>query len=437
MVMLAAILLGSFVFSHWRIGDAPAIIPIVGTLVTCADFLTAYLMFSQYISNRYLPLGILGAAYVSSGILAVAGVALFPGIVAHPMRDEFDLTMWLRVAQAVIFALVTLGYLWAEKRFPARGSEYGERPSYLVPIIVGTALATLVVVAILVLRLESLPRLAFGSFAIAGLRSGVWEPVVALLVVTLGATLIVTRAQSVTQLWLMVALLALCCSAISQLFAHSRVGIVWYVSLADTVVTATAILTTFLGEIHSMYDRLTKMATIDGLTGVGNRRMFEDRMESAYRHAIRHESALAIIMIDVDFFKRYNDCYGHLAGDDCLRSVASAARLSLTRSLDTIVRYGGEEFAIILPETSARGAEVVAERVRHRVAWLELEHRGSPVAPIVTVSVGVTSLEPGAGETTAELIARADAALYRAKADGRNRVVVVERPGIPQVVALA
>jgi len=437
MIGLTVAMLVAFPFAHMRVGDAPAVTPIVASISICAYLLTAYLMFSQYVSSRFIPLAVLGGAYLFSGIVLVPELIAFPGIIKpHGLGGGLQATMWLRAIRSAAFPFLTLLYLAAEKRFPAR-SEPQDRPAVLLPIVLTVVAAATAIAVFVYLRSSAFPVLAFGTTQLAGFRTGVWEAVVTLGFASLGLVLILTRGQSVTQLWLMVALTASCFSAVMAVLAGTRLSVGWYLSLVDGLVMASAILMIFLGEIHSMYDRLTRMATIDGLTGVGNRRLFEDRFDSAYRHAVRHSMPLALIMIDVDFFKRYNDCYGHLAGDDCLRAVASGARLSLTRSLDTIVRYGGEEFAVILPETTARGAEVVAERIRHRVAWLELPHSGSPVAPIVTVSVGVTSLAPRSGETIAEVIARADAALYRAKALGRNRVMVVERPEIPEVAQLA
>ncbi|MBI3149336.1 MAG: diguanylate cyclase [Betaproteobacteria bacterium] len=170
-------------------------------------------------------------------------------------------------------------------------------------------------------------------------------------------------------------------------------------------------------------DELQRLATRDGLTGVANRRSFDTALNTECRRVSREARALSLLMIDVDFFKRYNDTYGHLAGDECLRQVAEAMAQVTQRASDTLARYGGEEFAILLPATEPAGAVIVAERIRAAVEGLALPHARSDVGPHVTVSIGVASIDPASAAPPTELIGAADAALYAAKMQGRNRVV--------------
>jgi two-component system, chemotaxis family, response regulator WspR len=165
---------------------------------------------------------------------------------------------------------------------------------------------------------------------------------------------------------------------------------------------------------------LSRLSTTDGLTNLANRRRFDEVIESEFRRARRDGTSLALIMTDVDFFKKYNDAYGHQSGDDCLRRVASVLALGTRRPGDLAARYGGEEFVIVLPQTTMEGALIVAEGVRKGVAGLNLLHSGSSVAPHVTLSLGVAVSHPSE-ETPDALIERADAALYEAKRHGRNR----------------
>lgn len=171
-------------------------------------------------------------------------------------------------------------------------------------------------------------------------------------------------------------------------------------------------------------DLLREMAFIDGLTGVHNRRHFDDRLAAEAQRARRSGGSLALLMADVDFFKRYNDCYGHLAGDDCLRRVASALKSCLRRPSDVLSRYGGEEFACILPDTDLAGALLVANHMEQAVRAFQLPHAHSDVGPLVTLSLGVAVVVvPLDGECeAAQLIGLADEQLYRAKAEGRARV---------------
>ena len=161
----------------------------------------------------------------------------------------------------------------------------------------------------------------------------------------------------------------------------------------------------------------------DGLLQVANRAYFNDRLEHSCASAFRREQPLGLLMIDVDDFKRYNDHFGHQAGDACLQAIARAVQHAMQRSTDLVARYGGEELAVILPEVDAAGAGAVAARVVAAVAALKLAHPASLVGPFVSVSVGAAGRVPAGKDACAELVAEADAALYQAKAAGRNRWV--------------
>ncbi|UVW29743.1 sensor domain-containing diguanylate cyclase [Massilia sp. H6] len=176
-------------------------------------------------------------------------------------------------------------------------------------------------------------------------------------------------------------------------------------------------------HLQERNQELTVLATRDGLTGIANRRHFEETLRLELRRAARTGAPVSLLLIDIDFFKKYNDRYGHVAGDASLRQVASALRDGLGRPSDQVARYGGEEFAVVLPGTGAVGARYVAERLRLAVLELGIEHPDNP-AGIVTISAGAASFHAGPGEAGDPdlFVTRADALLYRAKADGRNRV---------------
>ncbi|MEO5689303.1 MAG: diguanylate cyclase [Burkholderiaceae bacterium] len=169
---------------------------------------------------------------------------------------------------------------------------------------------------------------------------------------------------------------------------------------------------------------LARLASHDWLTGLVNRRGFDERLLAEWKRAGRDRCHLALLMIDVDFFKAFNDALGHVAGDDCLRIIALALRQSVTRPTDVVARFGGEEFAVILPATDLQGAKNVAERIRRAVeasVFAEASDARS-ISVTVTVSVGVAAQIPDRGAMADELVSRADRALYRAKHAGRNRV---------------
>ena len=177
---------------------------------------------------------------------------------------------------------------------------------------------------------------------------------------------------------------------------------------------------------------LNELAERDGLTGLYNRRSFDGHIERLWRQSRREGVPLAIIFVDIDFFKLYNDLYGHQAGDDCLKRVADSILRNAKRPFDFCARFGGEEFVLVLYGPPKEAAHSIPEQIRRDVAALSIAHTGSEVANNVTVSVGVAIAQPGVGRSLAGAIQAADEALYQAKAEGRNRVIMkdVDTTGI-------
>jgi len=179
-------------------------------------------------------------------------------------------------------------------------------------------------------------------------------------------------------------------------------------------------------QLKQRTDMLEQLAFLDGLTGIPNRRKFELHLEEEWRRAMRNNTYLSLLMVDVDQFKQFNDHYGHGAGDDCLRHIGRAIAMMGNRPGDLGARYGGEEFVVILQDTDSTGAIFVAERLRSSIAALNIPHAYSSAAPVVTVSIGVATLSPDHQETSqCQLQSLADQALYAAKKAGRNRIWTV------------
>lgn len=174
--------------------------------------------------------------------------------------------------------------------------------------------------------------------------------------------------------------------------------------------------------LRAQTEKMSLMAMYDSLTGLGNRRAFDDWLASEIRVVERSMTSLALMFIDIDHFKLFNDAYGHPAGDVCLRQVADSIRGICMRPRDRVARYGGEELVVILPDTDAQGAQTVAEQVLQAVQDLAIPHATSPVAPHLTLSIGIAVMDPKAPGSAKELLAQADAAVYRAKNAGRNQV---------------
>ncbi len=201
-------------------------------------------------------------------------------------------------------------------------------------------------------------------------------------------------------------------------FIAVKLGDGFAITLRD--ITARKITELKLSKANQELDRL---ANVDGLTKVGNRRAFDNLLSQKWKIGLTKQKPLSLLLIDVDYFKYYNDFYGHLQGDDCLIKIAQAISKSVSRTEYLVARYGGEEFGIILPNTNIDGAVKLAELIRHNIQQLKIAHAKSKVSDYVTISLGVVSVIPTPDILPASLIAKADEALYQAKKQGRDRLI--------------
>ena len=179
----------------------------------------------------------------------------------------------------------------------------------------------------------------------------------------------------------------------------------------------------YLQVLHDTQSKLEELSNTDPLTGLFNRRVFDESLDSEFSRAMRNATPLALIMVDVDYFKNYNDTYGHQKGDKCLKNVGKAIEHLCKRSLDVVTRYGGEEFAVILP--NSENTLPLAKSMREAIEVLGMPHSSSDSASVVTISIGVAELVPTAGMKPRHLLGMADRALYKAKSNGRNQTVFV------------
>jgi len=199
-----------------------------------------------------------------------------------------------------------------------------------------------------------------------------------------------------------------------------EVGAVDFISKPDNPAVVRARVKTHL-TLKLQSDVMRKLVFLDGLTGVYNRRYFDQQLSIEIGRSARNQTPMALIMLDVDFFKRYNDHYGHQTGDDCLRQIALCVKEGLRRPADLVARYGGEEFACILPETNFDDAMAIAIDLEQRVREKNMPHADSDVAPVVTISLGVAGWGADTAGHAGALLAEADLQLYRAKHAGRAR----------------
>jgi diguanylate cyclase (GGDEF)-like protein len=218
-------------------------------------------------------------------------------------------------------------------------------------------------------------------------------------------------------------------TAISEAMDAARgfeMGAVDYITKPFNLVTVKARIKTHL-QLKRKTDLLERMALLDGLTEIPNRRAFDKTLEKEFKRAARNKTFLSMIIMDIDFFKNYNDHYGHALGDTCLQKVAKTIESMMKRDSDFTARYGGEEFAMILPETNIEGAMNIAEKILTAIVTLNIEHKDSKIAEYVSISIGIagTTVEPEV--IPVDLIKSADAALYQAKENGRNQAVISDQ----------
>jgi diguanylate cyclase (GGDEF)-like protein len=176
-------------------------------------------------------------------------------------------------------------------------------------------------------------------------------------------------------------------------------------------------------KLKRQRDLLKHLSRTDSLTGMWNRSKFDEFLKNEWLRAIREQTWLSLIMIDIDSFKKFNDLYGHTRGDECIKKITQAIKKSIDRSQDLAARFGGEEFICVLPNTTLSGAVHIAETIRKNCLKLKVPHEGSQITPFVTVSLGVSSIIPNRSSSAQLLIQTADKMLYKAKRDGRNKVV--------------
>ncbi len=181
-------------------------------------------------------------------------------------------------------------------------------------------------------------------------------------------------------------------------------------------------------ELKAANLELERQSMLDPLTAIPNRRYFSEAFESEWKRALRKNEPVAILMLDLDFFKGINDAHGHVYGDDCLVQIAKALGGELHRGVDVVARYGGEEFIVLLPDTELEGAGTVAAGLQAAVVELGIVNKASPFDQQLTVSIGIAAVRPSPQVSRGELIAHADRALYRAKREGRNRICWHEEP---------
>jgi diguanylate cyclase (GGDEF)-like protein len=426
---LLAVFGATYPHASRSMAQLPAFVPAFLTAVIVAELITAYLLFVHTPLSRRFDLLWLAGAYLFSSAMATGQLLVFPGLLAlhglfgaGPQSAVWIWVLWHGGFPALVSIAMVVS--WSDKHAPSH-----RRPRIGHALAMGAFVLCLAMVfEIVVTRFQgSLPILITGRSYADLVHSTVGQAVLSLNIVALVLVLLVTRGRTVLDGGLAIAVLASTLDVALSLKAGTRFSLGWYIGRAGSVVTAVSVLIVFLREVTLLYarvirlnERLAEQAAIDVTTGLFNRRHFNRQLHVTLRDAVRRHDTTALLLIDIDHFKLYNDRYGHLAGDDCLHQVAQAIAAATRRPRDIAARYGGEEFALILPATGPEGARHLAQRVLAAIRSLNLAHGTSPTVAAVTVSIGVGTGKPGT--RFEELIRTSDDALYAAKREGRDRV---------------
>jgi diguanylate cyclase (GGDEF)-like protein len=395
-----------------------------------AAAVTAVLLVLQGRTLRSQPMIVLGAGFAFTAAAMIPYGAFYPGLV-QPLRETLtrfpasSATLWLGWHIALPAAMLSFFSLTAGRA----DAESVRRRARFTFAAFAAAFVLLLAVAFLDRNLQPVldgnvftTRFRVGALVLCGGPG----------VLVLAAAL---RSREPTVLEIAIAIVA--CSGILEAYllvvGMRPFSVGWWGSRLAMLCATTAVLGILLRQTTRLYGALLRRAEAladealtDPLTGLSNRRRFDEELQRAHGAAARRNGSLSVAMIDIDHFKRYNDAYGHLAGDAALRRIANAIGESVERSADLAARYGGEEFVVILEDTNREGAIGVAERMRAAVAAAALP---APEGGVLTISVGVATRRPGEG--AGELVRRADAALYDAKNAGRNRVVAAREAEQP------
>ena len=429
-LLLAALAAAALPFGSRLGGESVALLPAVSAAALVAMLVCAAILHNQYHLTRFAPLAFLGAAYGSTAILLIPYILSLPQVVAPNGFGAGDQTLpVLWAAWHVSFVVLSGAYVWSEIFFQRRALAGARDAENVQAYVLLTALCAILAGAGIVLFHADLPELVLRGVHTQAFRLFVELPLLAAIAAIVVTLALRTKFRHTNHLWLGVVLIALAVEiALSGEITRTPFSVSWYLGVGTAFVWQALFLVVQL--VHGNYqltavvaDRrsLEEETLRDVLTGLYNRRGFNLRYEAAMADCRLACAPLALLALDLDFFKPYNDHYGHIAGDDALRRVSKALQQVANRPEDSCCRVGGEEFAIVLPMTDISGATAVAERVRGTMMRMRIPHAyGGPQA-ILTVSIGVAVAEGGAPLAARELYERADKALYRAKRLGRNR----------------
>lgn len=442
-VLSLALCVVALPYAKVQLGVFPAFIAMYVTALVIFDLITAVLLLGHYRALKSPGLLVLGGAYLFTAMATAAYALIFPGLFSPtgllgsgPQTSSALYMLW-----HTGFPLGLLAYALAKRR--ERVGTLRSKGHQALGAMVATVVLLLALVAaftaLATVGHEWLPVFLDGNRTTAigkVFLIGIW-----ILSFVALAVLFVSKPHSLLDTWLLVAMCAWVLDiALAAVLNAGRYDLGWYLGRIYGLLAAGVLLIVLLGENARRYIRLRELTAAlenanetlwrssmqDGLTELGNRRAFDIHLAEHVALALRHQRPLALVLLDVDHFKAYNDAYGHQLGDECLKAIARVLQAHGKRPSDLAARYGGEEFALVLPETDADGAMHIATAAQAAVTGLSIAHRHCSTGAVVSLSCGIAALREGEAMTPQRMIALADKALYQAKGAGRNRIVLLE-----------
>jgi diguanylate cyclase (GGDEF)-like protein len=429
----ASLVLLTFVIAgpraHQTLPAITSFMPMCALTVFTMSGIAAFLLGARFTVTQQPMIGALGGAYAFTAITVALQLLMFPGIFTRTglFGAGAYSAAWMWVFWHAGFPLLVIVAALIRDRFPGKSIELPHIDFWTWALIgVPTALAAALGVLAVYADLSAPFHMAPETGVLSGGRTAV--VICSLDVLAIVVVLIKGRLRTVLDLWITIALLASFVDATLNLLSIVQFTLGWYVARVFSMLAPGVLVCVLVWEVTVLYRKLSEAHTTllhtsirDALTRVYNRSYFDDQFRREFERATRNRQPLSLVMVDVDNFKDYNDAFGHLRGDACLRVIADALAGTARRPGDFVARYGGEEFALVLPDTGLSEASTIAEQARLAVMDLGL------TAPIpagqITISAGcATTIDPNTLSTLSALVHAADAALYDAKRAGRNRV---------------
>ncbi|MDO3411339.1 diguanylate cyclase [Saccharibacillus sp. CPCC 101409] len=444
-VLLVLFTFGILPFAYTRLPQLASFFPVLSAWGVSGDILTSFILFNQFRAARIRPLLLLACTYLFTGIMSLFYlIALTDSLPkSGPFMPGLQSSAWLWCFWNIGFPVGILLFVFS-MRAQSRTVPVKRLPRELFIGIGITLAAAAALFVFATVGRDLLPIIIESGNYKKLMTSGV-GPVIGLINMTAFiAAVLPNKRRGVLRIWIGVATLAFTLGVMLSMAAGQRYTLGWYGSRVDSLIASIVVLLAIISEVNKLFVRLTRqheeleesqgaleeaneqlkeLSDRDSLTRIPNRRKFDETLTQELEAPQREHESLSLLMIDIDYFKAYNDHYGHLGGDMVLRSVAMRLESEAEAHFGFAARYGGEEFAVILPIHGELETQQIAELLIESVRSLAIPHHYSGVSRHITISVGGFTLSPGETMSAHDLIGKADAALYQAKAQGRARFV--------------